>query len=193
MSQISNRPVDWETLVKENEDRLYRAALAILGDAQEAEDAVQDTFLKFLEKAPAELDSPPAWLMRVLVNGCRDRLRAAWRRRSVPLWESLPAPEPEERQELEEIFSLPPADRAVIHLFYYEGLSTGAGGEYWLPAVCWQQDWPGPAASGSRMGPPRLTAWTVPGCSPPRAGPRTRGAPRPWRRMKSSSRPLCGR
>ena len=73
MSQISNRPVDWETLVKENEDRLYRAALAILGDAQEAEDAVQDTFLKFLEKAPAELDSPPAWLMRVLVNGCRDR------------------------------------------------------------------------------------------------------------------------
>ena len=116
MSQISNRPVDWETLVKENEDRLYRAALAILGDAQEAEDAVQDTFLKFLEKAPAELDSPPAWLMRVLVNGCRDRLRAAWRRRSVPLWESLPAPEPEERQEREEIFSL---------LFYYEGLSTG--------------------------------------------------------------------
>lgn len=86
---------------------------------------MQDTFLKFLEKAPAELDSPPAWLMRVLVNGCRDRLRAAWRRRSVPLWESLPAPEPEERQELEEIFSLPPADRAVIHLFYYEGLSTG--------------------------------------------------------------------
>ena len=79
MSQTSNRPVDWETLVKENEDRLYRAALAILGDAQEAEDAVQDTFLKFLEKAPAELDSPPAWLMRVLVNGCRDRLRAAKR------------------------------------------------------------------------------------------------------------------
>ena len=56
-------------------------------------------------------------------------------------------------------------------------------------------DGPAPAgrASGSRMGPPRLTAWTVPGCSPPRAGPRTRGAPRPWRRMKSSSRPLCGR
>ena len=113
-----------EELVNTYETTLYRAALAILGDAHEAEDAVQDTFLKFLEKAPAELDSPPAWLMRVLVNGCKSRLRLAWRR-SVPLWESLPAPEPEERQELEEIFSLPPADRAVIHLFYYEGLSTG--------------------------------------------------------------------
>ena len=39
-------------------------------------------------------------------------------------WENAPLSE-QERQELEEIFSLPPADRAVIHLFYYEGLSTG--------------------------------------------------------------------
>ena len=112
-------------LMEEHGDRLYRLCLLLLRDPHLAEDAVQDTFLKFLEKAPAELDSPSAWLMRVLVNGCRDRLRAAWRRRSVPLWDSLPAPEPEERQELEEIFSLPPADRAAIHLFYYEGLSTG--------------------------------------------------------------------
>ena len=81
MPHISNRPVDWEALVTDNENRLYRAALAILGDSQEAEDAVQDAFLVFLEKAPADLDRPDAWLMRVLVNGCRDRLRAAWRRR----------------------------------------------------------------------------------------------------------------
>ena len=42
MSQKSNRPVDWEALVTQNENRLYRAALAILGDPHEAEDAVQD-------------------------------------------------------------------------------------------------------------------------------------------------------
>lgn len=52
MPHISNRPVDWEALVTDNENRLYRAALAILGDSQEAEDAVQDAFLVFLEKAP---------------------------------------------------------------------------------------------------------------------------------------------
>ena len=66
MPHISNRPVDWEALVTDNENRLYRAALAILGDSQEAEDAVQDAFLVFLEKAPADLDRPDAWLMRVL-------------------------------------------------------------------------------------------------------------------------------
>ena len=80
MPHTSNRPVDWEALVTDNENRLYRAALAILGDPQEAEDAVQDAFLVFLEKAPADLEHPGAWLMRVLVNGCRSRLRLAWRR-----------------------------------------------------------------------------------------------------------------
>lgn len=123
MSQTSSRPVDWEELVTQNENRLYRAALAILGDPQEAEDAVQDAFVRFLEKAPEQLDSPAAWLTRVLVNGCKSRLRLAWRRVG-PLPETLPAPDPQEREELEELYSLPPEDRAVIHLYYCEGYST---------------------------------------------------------------------
>ncbi len=123
MSQRSDRPADREALITENETRLYRAALAILGDPQEAEDAVQDAFVRYLEKAPADLEHPSAWLMRVLVNGCKSRLRLAWRRVG-PLPETLPAPGPEEREELEELFSLPPEDRAVIHLHYYEGWST---------------------------------------------------------------------
>ena len=115
-----------EFLVNTYEDALYRAALAILGDRCEAEDAVQDAFLRCWEKAP-EFETPEharAWLLRVLVNGCKSRLRLAWRRVG-PLPETLPAPGPEEREELEELFSLPPEDRAVIHLHYYEGFSTG--------------------------------------------------------------------
>ena len=124
MSHISNRPVDWEALVWKNENRLYRTALAILGNPQEAEDAVQDAFVTFLEKAPEELEHPDAWLMRVLVNGCKSRLRLAWRRRETALPDTLPTPGPEEGEELEELFSLPPEDRVAIHLFYYEGYST---------------------------------------------------------------------
>lgn len=123
MSRKSNRPVDWEALVTQNENRLYRAALAILGDPHEAEDAVQDAFVRYLEKAPENLENSSAWLTRVLVNGCKSRLRLAWRRVG-PLPETLPAPGPEECEELEELFSLPPEDRAVIHLHYYEGYST---------------------------------------------------------------------
>ena len=110
MSSESNRPVDWEALVSQNENRLYRAALSLLGDPQEAEDAVQDAFVRYLERAPEELENPGAWLMRVLVNNCKSRLRLAWRRvGSLP--DTLPAPAVEEREVLEELFALPPADR----------------------------------------------------------------------------------
>ena len=77
-------PREWEALVADNEDRLYRAALAILRDPGEAEDAVQDAFLKLLERRPA-FESPEHrrnWLMKVTVNGCKTRLRAPWRRPS---------------------------------------------------------------------------------------------------------------
>ena len=123
MAHTSNRPVEWAKLIGENENRLYRAALAILGDPHEAEDAVQDAFVTYLEKAPGDLENPAAWLMRVLVNGCKSRLRLAWRQ-VAPLPDTLPAPSPEEREELEELWQLPTEERAAIHLFYYEGYST---------------------------------------------------------------------
>ena len=125
MPHTSNRPVDWAKLVTENENRLYRTALAILGHPQEAEDAVQDAFVKYLEKAPKNLENPPAWLMRVLVNGCKSRLRLQWRQvTELPDALPAPAPGPEEWEELEELWSLPAEERAAIHLFYYEGYST---------------------------------------------------------------------
>lgn len=115
-----------EYLINTYETTLYRAALAILRDAHEAEDAVQDAFLHCIEKAP-EWESPAhekAWLLRVTVNGCKSRLRSPWRRRKVELSESLIAPEPEERGVLEAVLALPPLDRAAVHLYYYEGYST---------------------------------------------------------------------
>lgn len=115
-----------EALVRRHENTLYRTALAILGSPQEAEDAVQDTFLKFLEKTPQCPDEARerAWLLRVTVNGCKTRLRSPWRRRTVALSRWLPAPEPEEAQVLEAVLSLPPRQRAAVHLFYVEGYRT---------------------------------------------------------------------
>ena len=98
-----------ETLIHTHENTLYRAALAILGDAHEAEDAVQDAFLRCLEKGP-EFESPAhekAWLLRVTVNGCKSRLRSPWRRRTAPLLDSYPASGPEEQSLMEAIGALP--------------------------------------------------------------------------------------
>ena len=63
--------------------RLRRLCRVLLADAQEAEDVVQEVFLKAHETR--SLGRPPldwgAWLTRVAVNACRDRRRAGgWMR-----------------------------------------------------------------------------------------------------------------
>ncbi|MGN8896328.1 RNA polymerase sigma factor [Flavonifractor sp. HCP28S3_F3] len=114
------------TVIRAYENTLYRAALSILGDPQEAEDVVQEAFLRLWEKAPI-FESPAherAWLLKVAVNGCKSRLRSPWHRRTAPLLDSYPAADPEEQAVLEVIQSLPPKDRTVLHLYYYEGYQT---------------------------------------------------------------------
>jgi RNA polymerase sigma-70 factor (ECF subfamily) len=54
---------------------VYRRARAILGDAEEARDVVQDVFLKILG-AGADSDGLSSWLYRVTTNACLNRLRA---------------------------------------------------------------------------------------------------------------------
>ncbi|MGM9537822.1 MAG: RNA polymerase sigma factor [Candidatus Onthomonas sp.] len=115
----------FEELLRRQENRVYRTALAILGSVQDAEDQTQETFLRYLEKRPV-FESPEhekAWLLTVTRNGCISRLRSR-HRQNLPLEMDIPTPGPEEREELEELFALPPEDREVLHLYYYEGYST---------------------------------------------------------------------
>lgn len=115
-----------ETLVTQYENTLLRAALAILGDASEAEDAVQDAFVRYLEKAPAfqSEDHRRCWLLKVLANGCKSRLRTRKRWKTVELLDCYPAPDEGSRVVMEAVMALPPKERAAVHLFYYEGYST---------------------------------------------------------------------
>ena len=65
-----------EELIDKHENTLYRAALAILGNPQEAEDAVQDAYLRYLEKRPDLRDGEheKAWLLKVTANRCKSLL-----------------------------------------------------------------------------------------------------------------------
>jgi RNA polymerase sigma factor CnrH len=62
--------------------RLYRLARRLVSTSDEASDLVQDTFLRAARapySVPTGMPAEEAWLVRVLVNLCRDR----WRRRTV--------------------------------------------------------------------------------------------------------------
>ena len=126
MEYQSSMPADWmEDALAQHGDRLYRLALAIVGNVAEAEDIVQDAFVKLVEKNPRfeSSEHETAWLTRVTVNLCKDRLRSHRWKKTVALLDFYPAENDEESGLLDAVSSLPTKYRTVIHLFYYEGYS----------------------------------------------------------------------
>ena len=107
---------------------VFRVALHVTGQRQDAEDAVQEVFLRLYTRE-RDFETPEhlrRWLIRVTVNLCRDTLKSPWRKRRVDL-KQLPEPsfhQVEQRELYREVMALPEKYRTVLDLFYYEELST---------------------------------------------------------------------
>lgn len=109
--------------------RVFAAAYSLLKNWEDAEDVVQDTFLRYFtdEKQFESDEHLRAWLLRVAVNRARDLLGSAHRKRSVPLdtdWDAPCFPNDESRELFRAVSELPEAYRIVIHLHYYEDYSV---------------------------------------------------------------------
>ncbi len=84
-SPVSLRRERFLTAARPELDRLYRMAGLILADAADAEDVVQDALAQAWERFDElrQADRFRAWLDRIVVNRCRDRLRRRGRIRFV--------------------------------------------------------------------------------------------------------------
>jgi RNA polymerase sigma factor (sigma-70 family) len=113
-------------------DRAYRLAGLVLGDGTEAEDAVQDALLRAWDAA-ATLRDPAgfeAWFDRILVDGCRDRLRRRKVLRFIPIdasHDTVPVRDAfgaigERDAILAGLHALQPDDRVVVVLHYWADL-----------------------------------------------------------------------
>jgi RNA polymerase sigma-70 factor (ECF subfamily) len=130
----------YEALVQTHSGRLQRLCQLLLADGQEAEEVVQEVFVKAFEAERRH--GPPAdwgpWLTRIAVNTCRDRRRAGWwrrfRRRSerieeMPIADGGPTPEDaaisdETRRRVWLAFrALPDRQREVFVLRHLQGWS----------------------------------------------------------------------
>lgn len=120
--------MDIETNIREAvikySDTLYKVCIVILCNEQDAQDAIQDTFCRYLEKKPQFRDEEheKAWLIRVATNICRDMIRFRLRHPKVDIDEVeniLVAPE--QKETLKELFALPVKQKTVIYLHYVEG------------------------------------------------------------------------
>ena len=73
-------------------NRLASIAYRLLGSAADAEDAVQDAFLRWQAADRERIDVPEAWLTKVVTNLSLDRLRSAKARRERAVGDWLPEP-----------------------------------------------------------------------------------------------------
>jgi RNA polymerase sigma-70 factor, ECF subfamily len=150
--------VDTTQLVERERGRLFGIAYRLLGSVADAEDAVQETFLRWEQSERAAIDNPPGWLTTVLTRHCIDQIRSARARREQRSTPWMPEPllqqeadevDPAERVTLDESVSLAmlvvletlsPAERAVFVLhdvfgMEFEELGATVGR---TPAACRQ-------------------------------------------------------
>lgn len=109
-------------------DMILRISYSYLKQTYDAEDICQTVFLKILTK-DLRFDSPEqekAWIIRATINACKDHLRSAFYRRSVPLEaaETVAAPQVPKSHVMEALQTLPDKYRVVLYLYYYEEFST---------------------------------------------------------------------
>lgn len=104
---------------------VWRLALQYTGSVPDAEDVSQAVFLKAMENIhKLEPGKEKAWLCRVTVNQCRSLYRSPWRRKTVHLEDTMPAPDGESRAVWLALGELSGKDRAAVYLHYFEGFSV---------------------------------------------------------------------
>lgn len=127
---------DYEQFVRAAAPRLTRTAYLLVGDLGAAEDLVQTALLRTARRWRTARDAPTAYARTVLVNLAKDRRRARSRRVAESPIDGMPpalgaVPSMEEAVVLRQsllaaVAALPPRQRAVLVLRYFEDLPVEA-------------------------------------------------------------------
>ncbi len=106
---------------------LFRLGIILLNNQQDAEDAVQETFLRYLQKSPVfqDPDHEKAWFLKVVSNICRDMRRFQIRHPTCDIddLEAYPGTD-EQKNVIQEVLELPQKYKIPICLHYIEGYSV---------------------------------------------------------------------
>ena len=127
------------TIFDQYRPMVYALALSYTRSPQDAEDVCQTAFLRLLERPPAPGKEKP-WLAQVTVNECRSLLRSPWHKRRAELeegaLENLAFEQRSEGALWSALADLPPDQRSLIHLRFYEGFTVAELAEqYRVPAA----------------------------------------------------------
>lgn len=127
-AEIKKFPPDAQRAVEEYGNSLYRLCTVMLQNREDAQDAVQECFLRYITKAPdfSNQEHEKAWLIRVAGNICKDMLRHRKHSSFISLDEIRNLSSSEDNAQILGLLGmLDEKYRAVIHLHYVEGYGTG--------------------------------------------------------------------
>ncbi len=113
-----------EYAVEKYSRMLFRICYGILDNKADAEDALQETFLRYMTKAPQFKDSEheKAWLIKVATNISKNMVRFNQRHAAANLDELREIGIGDNDRELFDlIMQLPPKYKIVLDLYYIEG------------------------------------------------------------------------
>ncbi len=123
MNSISKWPLDVEKIVHTYGNMLFRLCFILLGNTSDAEDIVQETYIKYLQKTPVfeNEEHIKAWLIKVATNKCKDILRFKNRHQMVNIDDMNEfIPEKSDSGILNALMTLPDKYRTVLFLYYVE-------------------------------------------------------------------------
>lgn len=107
-------------------DMVYRLALVRTRSRADADDVLQEVFVRYLRNPPAfaEAEHAKAWMLRTTIHCSLSLLTSAFRRKTVPETDTGRI-EPERNDEVyRAVTELPAKYRTAVHLYYYEGYSV---------------------------------------------------------------------
>ena len=110
---------------KKHSDMVYRLAVARVKNKYDADDVLQEVFLRFI-KAKDKVENEEhlkALLIRITINCSKSMMTSSWFKRTEPLSESFSVSD-EYSDTLDSVMRLPQKYRTVIHLHYYMGYSV---------------------------------------------------------------------
>ncbi len=123
--------VDFDALYARHSAFVYNTCLGVLGNPDDARDAMQETFVQVFRSLPSfrGQSALSTWVYRIAVNKCYEFARKRPRREAAEALEwfrEAAAPDRDyvmEQRVRETILRLKPDQRAVVVLFHFQGLS----------------------------------------------------------------------
>ncbi len=123
MLQSVTGTIDLEQVYSRNVNTVWHVCLAYMKNIQDAEDALQETFLRLIKsgKKFEDENNEKAWLIVTAGNVCKDLLKHWWRKREQieDHENSLVFPEYEIDTTLLAVMELPDKYKLAVYLYYY--------------------------------------------------------------------------